>query len=86
MFEVILACTKDYGIGLNNSLPWNYPEELKIFKEKTMNSVLLCGRITAEGLPALANRVVKVLSRKNASLNEHSLKMLNSTYPDKKFL
>jgi dihydrofolate reductase/thymidylate synthase len=50
MFEVILACTKNYGIGKNNSLPWNIPEDLRIFKEKTMDSVLIMGRKTAESL------------------------------------
>lgn len=83
MFEVILACTKDYGIGVNYTLPWNYPEELKIFKEKTLNSVVLCGTNTIEYLPNLKNRIVCKLSRKNGSI-EKQIENTYISYPDKR--
>ena len=33
-------------IGKDNDLPWNYPEDLKYFKNKTMNKTVLMGKTT----------------------------------------
>jgi len=33
--NLIVACTTNYGIGYNNKLPWNIPDELKKFKDIT---------------------------------------------------
>jgi dihydrofolate reductase / thymidylate synthase len=63
MFDVILAMTKDNGIGFEGKLPWSIREELAIFKKKTMNKLLIIGRKTAESLPQLKNRRIIVLSR-----------------------
>lgn len=61
-FDIILAIDINYGIGKNNTIPWNYPEELNIFKEKTQNSILIIGRKTAENLPQLNNRIIYCVS------------------------
>jgi thymidylate synthase len=82
MFEIITACTTDYGIGNNNSLPWNCPDELRIFREKTMNSILICGSKTAKSLPALPGRQILQLSRNGMSL-EHAIEICKN-FPDKK--
>ena len=37
-------------IGRNNKLPWNIPEDLKFFKQKTLNKVVIMGRKTFESL------------------------------------
>ena len=37
--NLIVACTTNYGIGYNNSLPWNIPEELKNFKTITTDVI-----------------------------------------------
>ena len=63
MLNVILCMDSKYGIGLNNNLPWGITDELKIFKEKTQNSILIVGRKTAESLPILHNRLLFVVSR-----------------------
>ena len=34
-FQLIIAMTKDGGIGLNNTLPFHNKKELHIFKTKT---------------------------------------------------
>ena len=54
-FENIL---KNYGIGKNNLLPWKIKDELKIFKEKTLNSIIIVGRKTVESLPYLKDRTI----------------------------
>lgn len=65
MFDLIVACDSNFGIGKNNTLPWHIPEELKIFREKTNDSILIMGRKTAETLPTLSGRIIAVLSRSN---------------------
>ena len=49
MFNVILATTKDFGIGLKGRMPWHSSEELKEFKYRTDNSILVMGRKTVAG-------------------------------------
>lgn len=51
---IILAAVASNGvIGVNNALPWSYPEDLKKFKEITSGEgkVLFMGRKTYSSLP-----------------------------------
>ena len=52
-------------IGKNNHLPWKKPEDLKHFKETTINKTIVMGSKTFEGLEkkALPNRTTIVLSQ-----------------------
>ena len=36
--KLIVCCDSNYGIGKNNQLPWSIPEEMKLFKEKTIGN------------------------------------------------
>jgi len=47
---VIAAVAEDNVIGVNGTLPWNYPEDLEHFKETTMNSPVIMGRKTFEDI------------------------------------
>ena len=50
-------------IGKNNDLPWHYPEDLKYFKNKTLNHTVLMGTKTFK---SIVNRLGKPLpKRKN---------------------
>lgn len=62
MFELIVACDLNYGIGYNGNLPWRCSEELKQFKRITDGATLIVGRKTAETLPKLAGRRVLCLT------------------------
>jgi dihydrofolate reductase/thymidylate synthase len=62
MFDVIIAMTKEGGIGFEGKLPWKCKEELQLFKQITMNGVLIVGRKTYESLPTLKDRTIIVLS------------------------
>ncbi len=42
--SIILAMSENLTIGKDNDLPWNLPSDLKMFKEKTLNSILFMGR------------------------------------------
>ena len=63
MINVILAIDKNYGLGFDNKLVWNIPEELSIFKEKTLNSILIVGRKTFVKLPKLKDRIIFCISK-----------------------
>ena len=68
IINVILAIDKNYGIGKNNSLPWKNKDELQIFKQKTLNSIIIVGRKTAESLPYLKDRTIFCVTRKFRNL------------------
>lgn len=63
MFDLIVACTQSCGIGFNDKIPWCQPEDLKIFKTVTQDSILIMGRVTVESLPLLKNRTIICISR-----------------------
>ena len=49
---LIWAEAADRIIGMDRSLPWHLPEDLRRFKELTMGSTVVMGRVTWESLPA----------------------------------
>lgn len=71
---LIAAVEKNFGIGINNTLPWNIPEDLQFFQNTTtqtknpelQNSIIM-GRKTWESLPEkhrpLKNRHNIILTR-----------------------
>jgi dihydrofolate reductase/thymidylate synthase len=57
LYSVILACTIEGGIGLNNNIPWSIPDDLKLFKTITTytncylkKNAVIMGRKTWESL------------------------------------
>ncbi len=46
----IAAMTRDRVIGLDNDIPWRYPEDWKRFKQTTLNSSIIMGRKTWESI------------------------------------
>jgi len=63
---IIAAHDPNLVIGRDGKLPWNYPEDLKHFKKRTMGHPILMGRIVFEELnrKPLPGRKNIVLSRK----------------------
>ena len=49
--HLIWAQDKNGGIGENGRLPWHVSEDLKNFKELTLNSTIIMGRKTWDSLP-----------------------------------
>lgn len=70
--SLIVAAAEDNAIGINNTLPWNLPEDLKFFKRTTMGKPVIMGRKTFESLGRpLPGRLNIVLSgNKNLMLPE----------------
>ncbi|HLP74598.1 MAG TPA: dihydrofolate reductase, partial [Bacteroidales bacterium] len=51
MISIIVAVSDDWGIGRNNDLLWNIPEDLKRFKKLTIGKMVIMGKKTWESLP-----------------------------------
>ena len=62
MITIIVAIGNNYVIGKDGWMPWNFPEDLRQFKEKTLNHTVVMGRKTFEAigrpLPKRKNIVV----------------------------
>jgi dihydrofolate reductase/thymidylate synthase len=70
-FNVILATDKNFAIGLNNSLPWNFPLDMKHFTNMTKpnnifyhSNILIMGRHTWQSMDCkvLPNRINYVIT------------------------
>lgn len=59
-YQVVVAATRNMGIGKDGKLPWNLPSDLKFFKQLTMSTsdpgkrnAVVMGRKTWESIPPL---------------------------------
>ena len=60
----LVAMAKNRVIGLNNDLPWSLPEDLRHFKEYTLDKPIVMGRKTFESIGRpLPQRLNIVISR-----------------------
>ena len=61
---LIVAMAKNRTIGVNNTLPWRCPEDLKHFKALTMGHHMIMGRKTFDSIgKALPGRTTVVVTR-----------------------
>lgn len=74
--KLIVCCDSNYGIGYENTLPWNVPEDMKIFREKTIGNKSNCvimGKKTYQSIPKnffpLSNRYNCIVSSSLTELN-----------------
>lgn len=78
--SIIVAVAKNRVIGVNNTLPWHLPEDLKRFRALTMGHHIIMGRKTYDSLGRLlpGRTTVIVTRNKNyqveGALVAHSLK------------
>lgn len=60
--SLIVAMAKNQTIGINNTLPWHLPNDLKYFKQVTMSKPIIMGRKTFDSigrpLPGRTNIVI----------------------------
>lgn len=47
---MIAAMAENRAIGIDNKLPWHYPDDLQRFKALTMDTVVMMGRNTYESI------------------------------------
>ncbi|KAF9676867.1 hypothetical protein SADUNF_Sadunf08G0048000 [Salix dunnii] len=83
-YQVVVAATRDMGIGKDGRLPWRLPSDLKFFKEITLGTTdpvkqnaVLMGRKTWESIPIrhrpLPGRLNVVLTRSCEIKNEENV-------------
>lgn len=70
--KAILAMANNRCIGKDGKIPWHYSEDLKWFKEFTMDKTIVMGRVTFEELPTLKNRDIVVLTNSICGLDMFS--------------
>ena len=64
---IIAAIGKNNELGLNNKLIWHIPDDLKFFRENTMDKYILMGKKTLDSLPKV------LLDRKYLVLTHHEI-------------
>ena len=72
MISIIVAISKNNVIGKDNKLLWNIPEDLKHFKEITLNSKIIMGRKTFESLPGILPKIQHIILTKNKNYKVNS--------------
>jgi dihydrofolate reductase/thymidylate synthase len=86
-FSIIVASTKNGGIGMNNSIPWKLPTDLQFFRNvttktdhDTMINAVIMGKFTWQSLPRkpLPNRINVILSHKNDIQSSHQLGVISA--------
>lgn len=50
MIGIIAAVSRNGVIGVENKIPWDYPEDMKHFRKTTANSTVIMGRRTFESI------------------------------------
>lgn len=77
--ELIAAYDENKGVGINNSLPWHLPEDLKHFKALTIGKNIIMGRKTFDSLPfILPERKHIVLSSVKSVSDDPRVNTVNS--------
>lgn len=72
MIKIISAVSSNGVIGIDNKLPFYYPEDLKHFKQCTINSTVIMGRKTFESIgKPLPNRKNIVITTSNHFLDRY---------------
>ena len=67
--NLIVAADKEWGIGKNGDLLDNIPEDMKFFRETTLDKVVIMGAVTLRSLPnekPLPKRVNLILCNDNS--------------------
>ena len=86
MISMIAAVGKNNELGKNNDLIWHFKEDMKFFKDKTMNHKVVMGRKTYESLPGgLPGREIIVISTRpvdNSVKVETSINNIVDRYKD----
>lgn len=76
--SIIVAVANDRVIGINNTLPWHLPEDLKRFRALTTGHHIIMGRKTYESLGRLLPNRTTVIVTRNPSYQIAGALMANS--------
>lgn len=76
--SIIVAVANDQVIGVDNTLPWHLPEDLKRFKALTMGHHIIMGRKTYESLGRLLPGRTTVIVTRNPEYKVEGALIANS--------
>lgn len=76
--STIVAIANNRVIGINNTLPWHLPEDLKRFKALTMGHHIIMGRKTYESLGRLLPGRTTVIVTRNPDYKVEGALIANS--------
>lgn len=76
--SIIVAVANDSVIGINNTLPWHLPEDLKRFKALTMGHHIVMGRKTYESLGRLLPGRTTVIVTRNKDYHVEGAMVVHS--------
>ena len=75
----IVAVSENEVIGHNNTLLWNFPEDMRYFKKRTLGKIMILGRKTFDSFgKALPKRFHIVISRSVIESNHEFVKYVSS--------
>lgn len=83
MINMIAAVSQNGYIGLDGKLPWHYPEDMRMFAQKTKGATVIMGRKTFESignrpLPNRRNIVISRLAHGLGVMNETGIEVFSS--------
>lgn len=76
--SIIVAVANNNVIGINNTLPWHLPEDLKHFKALTMGHHIIMGRKTYESLGRLLPGRITIIVTRNRGYQVEGAVIVNS--------
>lgn len=75
---LIAAVGKNNELGKDNELIWHIPEDMKFFKEQTINKKIILGRKTLESLPGLLPKRIHLVLTHQKLKETENLKVYNN--------
>lgn len=78
MINLIWAEDKNHGIGKDNKLPWNIPDEMKHFRSTTLDKIIVMGRKTYESIGRLLPKRTNVIITNNTEYKVEGAIIFNS--------
>lgn len=73
-----MAINNKRTIGINNTIPWNIPEDLALFRKKTLNNIVIMGRKTFESIKKPLPNRINIVITKNKKENKEDLFFFSS--------
>ena len=77
-FSLIVALANNHVIGINNTLPWHLPEDLKRFRGLTMGHHIIMGRKTYESLGRLLPGRTTIIVTRNKDYKAEGALLANN--------
>ncbi|MFC4404401.1 dihydrofolate reductase [Gracilibacillus xinjiangensis] len=78
MISLLFAMDRDRVIGKNNDLPWHLPNDLKFFKNLTMNQSIIMGRKTLDSMNGPLPKRENIVLTRDTNFNPPNCKVIHS--------